>query len=76
MTEVIWQALRQYDSTVREATTVTIESGMNADGEHGYFVRIRTAGVVTYEEHWTREQRASERFERVVEEHVERGQTV
>lgn len=69
MNPLLWQAERQFDSTVRETTTVSMESGMNAEGDHGYFVRIRTGGVVTYEEHWKRQQRAAERFERVVEEH-------
>ncbi len=54
-----------HESTIRPNTRITAEVGC-----HGpCFVRVRTAGAVTYEERWGTELRARERFERVVENH-------
>lgn len=58
-------------SPVRPATVIAIESGQGDDGTYSYFIRVRTADVVTYEEGWSRNVRARERFERVVENHIE-----
>ncbi len=65
-------ALVQYDSTVRPETTITVESGLLKDStlRFGYFVRVRTAGVITHEESRGTEKQARGRFERVVELHV------
>ncbi len=71
--ERIIGALVQYDSTVRAATSITVESGQR-DGSYVHFVRIRTGGRVTHEESWSHLRHAIERFERLVEEHVERGE--
>lgn len=60
-----------YTSTVRPNTRIAIESGQNDRGTYSYFVRVWTPGVVTYEEDWSRVGRATERFERVVENHVD-----
>ncbi len=60
-----------FDSPIRAATKILIEPGQNDEGTYSYFVRIFTADVVTYEENWRRESRARERFEKVVENHIE-----
>lgn len=57
-------------SPIRPGTHIDIEPGQNDRGTYSYFVRIWTAGVVTYEEDWTSDNRARERFERVVENHL------
>lgn len=54
-----------HDSTVRPKTRISVETGC-----HGpYHVRIRTAGVITYQETAVNETRARELFERIVTAH-------
>lgn len=60
-----------FESPVRANTLIAIESGQSDEGTYSYFVRVRTANVVTYEEGWSTVMRTRERFERVVENHVE-----
>ncbi len=52
-------------SLARPETEIRAEIGVGGP----YFVRTRTAGVVTYEEPCPTNTRARERFEKVVEEH-------
>ncbi len=54
-----------YDSTVRERTTISVESGAGGP----YFVRVRTAGAITHEQACDSETAARIRFERAVESH-------
>jgi hypothetical protein len=54
-------------STAKEATEIVAET----DNRGLHFVRTYTAGQLSYEETWSTETRARERFERVVEEHYE-----
>lgn len=58
-------------SPIRPETVIAIESGQNDEGTYSHFVRVHTGSVVTYEEGWLRETRARERFERVVENHLD-----
>lgn len=60
-----------FRSPCRAETVIMLESGQNDDGVYAWFVRVQTGGTVTYEENWTMERRGRDRFERVVENHVE-----
>lgn len=59
--------LTSYDSTVRENTRITLESGPRGP----YWVRIRTAGVITFEDNANTELRGRVMFEKTVEKHYE-----
>ena len=58
-------------STVCANTVIAVERGSRGP----LFVRVRRAGVVTYEERWHSEVRARSRFEAVVERH-EKGESL
>jgi len=63
--------LTYHESTIRANTWIHAECGTGGP----YFVRIDTAGVITYEEPCPTPTRARERFERVVEEHYQISNT-
>jgi len=64
-----------HESTVRPNTYIAVENAIApATRQREYAVVVRAAGTITYREQWSRETRARERFERVVETH-EKGES-
>ena len=61
--------LTSHDSTLRASTEIRAEFGTGGP----FWVRTYTAGVVTFQEACQSDTRARDRFERIVEEHYEKG---
>lgn len=55
-----------HESTVRPETRITLELGAGGP----FWVRIRTAGAVTYQEHFETEGAGYGHFEEIVERHT------
>lgn len=62
-----------HESTVRPGTRIAVEPGFVRDGcriNSAFFIRVYTMDVITHQEYRSSQTEALDRFERIVENHV------
>lgn len=65
------KSLPFFESPIQPGVVIRLETGQDEEGIYSWFIRVWRGGIPTYQESWHRRARGFERFEKVVENHVE-----